>query len=55
MKKYLLFIVVVIVNQVLASQRGSYAEFEVDATNALENTPILVSETFGMDLTNYII
>ena len=54
MKKYLLFIVVVIVNHVLADQWDSYAEFEVDATNALENTSILVSETFGMDLANYI-
>ena len=33
---------------------GTEEDFRVMATNALENTPILVSETFGMDLTNYI-
>ena len=50
MKKYLLFIVVVIVNHVLADQWDSYAEFEVDATNAIANISFLMSDRYTNQL-----
>jgi sulfur relay (sulfurtransferase) DsrC/TusE family protein len=50
MKKYLLILVVVIVNHVLADQWDSYAEFEVDATNAIANISFLMSDRYTNQL-----
>ena len=50
MKKSLWFLIVAIANQVLASQWAGYAEFESDATNAIENISVLMSDSYTNQL-----
>lgn len=50
MKKSLLLFIVAIANQVLASQWASYAEFANDATNAIANINLLMSDSYSNQL-----
>lgn len=50
MNRSLWFFIVAIANQVLASQWVSYAEFERDATNAIANINILMSDSYTNQL-----
>lgn len=50
MKRSLWFFVVAIPNLVLASQWAGYAEFESDATNAIANISILMSDSYTNQL-----
>lgn len=50
MKRLLWFLIVAIADQVLASQWAGYTEFESDATNAIANISVLMSDSYTNQL-----